>query len=146
MLPYGVPFDSLSFLYLPSGHFFDFKNLLVLSRFLTLQFFITRRWPSLVVTKGSHFDLFQNYITLAIFFLISKTHWVYRLFWTPKFFNVTDGRMDGVGWMGWMGWMEWMGWSGIEHKFEISRKKLDIFFWLILVPSEDFLRHLLRKN
>ena len=26
MLPYGVPFDSLSFLYLTSGHFFDFKN------------------------------------------------------------------------------------------------------------------------
>ena len=40
MLPYGVPFDSLSFLYPPSGHFFDFKNLLGLSRFLTLQFFI----------------------------------------------------------------------------------------------------------
>ena len=34
MLPYGVPFDSLSFLYLTSGHFFDFKNLLGLSHFL----------------------------------------------------------------------------------------------------------------
>ena len=34
------------------------------------------------------------------------------------------------GWDGWdgIGWMGWMGWSGIEHKFAISRKKLDIFF------------------
>ena len=40
MLPYGVPFDSLSFLYLTSGHFFDFKNLLGLSLFLALRFFI----------------------------------------------------------------------------------------------------------
>ena len=29
---------------------------------------------------------------------------------------------------------------------QISRKQLNIFFWLFLVPSEDFLRHLLRKN
>ena len=29
---------------------------------------------------------------------------------------------------------------------QISRKQLDIFFWLFLVPSEEFLRHLLRKN
>ena len=40
MLPYGVPFDSLSFLYLTLGHFFDFKILLGLSRFLGPRFFI----------------------------------------------------------------------------------------------------------
>ena len=39
MLPYGVPFDSLSFLYLTSGHFLDFKNLLGLSPFLTPPIF-----------------------------------------------------------------------------------------------------------
>ena len=42
MLPYGVPFDSLSFLYLPSGHFFDFKITLLPWPFLTPQFFIPR--------------------------------------------------------------------------------------------------------
>ena len=39
MLPYGVPFDSLSFLYLTLGHFFDFKNLLGLSIFLVYKIF-----------------------------------------------------------------------------------------------------------
>ena len=44
-------------------------------------------------------------------------------------------------------------WAIFRHFFDslntnsqISRKQLDIFFWLFLVPSEDFLRHLLRKN
>ena len=41
MLPYGVPFDSLSFLYLPSGHFFELKIPFGLSRFF-LNFFIPR--------------------------------------------------------------------------------------------------------
>ena len=43
--------------------------------------------------------------------------------------------------------------SGVDFFFDflninsqISRKQLDIFFWLFLVPSEEFLRHLLRKN
>ena len=43
MLPSGVPFDSLSFLYLTSGHFFYFKTQLGLSPFLTHPTFITRR-------------------------------------------------------------------------------------------------------
>jgi len=41
MLPYGVPFDSLSFLYLTSGHFFDFKNLACLSRFFDPSNFLS---------------------------------------------------------------------------------------------------------
>ena len=78
MLPYGVPFDSLSFLYLTSGHFFDFKNLKGLSRFLALRFFITRRWGPKGTPTGSHFDLFQTYIDgLGTFFLISKIYRVY---------------------------------------------------------------------
>ena len=44
MLPYGVPFDSLSFLYLTLGHFFDFKNLMGLSRFLTPPIFYIDGW------------------------------------------------------------------------------------------------------
>ena len=96
MLPYGVPFDSLSFLYLTSGHFFDLKILLGLSRFLGPRFFITRGWPSLVAPKGYHFDLFQTYISLAIFFLSSKSYWVYRVFWPLQFFILTDDGMDGV--------------------------------------------------
>ena len=44
MLPYGVPFDSLSFLYLTSGHSFDFKNLVGLSRFLTPPIFYIDGW------------------------------------------------------------------------------------------------------
>ena len=39
MLPYGVPFDSLSFLYLTSGHFFDFKITLLPWPFLTPPIF-----------------------------------------------------------------------------------------------------------
>ena len=39
MLPYGVPFDSLSFLYLTSGHFFDFEITLLPWPFLNPQIF-----------------------------------------------------------------------------------------------------------
>merc|ERR1712030_85392 len=42
MLPYGVPFDSLSFLYLTSGHFFDFKTNRVYRLF----------WPSDFLSPG----------------------------------------------------------------------------------------------
>merc|ERR1712212_1268482 len=56
MLPYGVPFDSLSFLYLTSGHFFDLKILLGLSRFLTRQFFIPRCGSYAMLPYGVPFD------------------------------------------------------------------------------------------
>ena len=39
MLPYGVPFDFLSFLYLTSGDFFDFKITLLPWPFLTPPIF-----------------------------------------------------------------------------------------------------------
>jgi len=41
MLPYGVTFDSLSFLYLTSGHFFDFKITLFPWPILTPSIFLS---------------------------------------------------------------------------------------------------------
>ena len=40
MLPYGVPFESLSFLYSPPTHFFDFKFLMENRPFFRPRFFI----------------------------------------------------------------------------------------------------------
>ena len=40
MLPYGVPFESLSFLYSTPTHFFDFKFLMENRPFFRPRFFI----------------------------------------------------------------------------------------------------------
>ena len=81
MLPYGVPFDSLSFLYLTSGHFFDFKNQLGLLPFLTPPIF----YPPLrelmkCSPMGSHLILFLFYIFPQVTFLISKSQYSHGLF------------------------------------------------------------------
>ena len=69
MLPYGVPFDSLSFLYLPSSHFFEFKILLGLSRFLARRFFITRRGGPIKDPYGFPiWDLSVLYLSRELFF------------------------------------------------------------------------------
>ena len=71
MLPYGVPFDSLSFLYPPSGHFFDFKNVLGLSRFLALRFFIlTEGWMGWMGWSVNFFFFAHILKTTTYFFLI----------------------------------------------------------------------------
>ena len=52
MLPYGVPFDSLSFLYLTPTHFFDLKFPIGNRPFFRPRFFIPRRVSNEVVSQG----------------------------------------------------------------------------------------------
>ena len=96
MLPNGVPFDSLSFLYLTSGHFLDFKNLEILSPFLTPPIFYPplRELCNAPLWGPIWFVLF--YILRQVTSLISKTNRVYRVFWPPIFY--IDGWWDGMGW------------------------------------------------
>ena len=113
MLPYGVPFDSLSFLYLTSGHFFDLKILLGLSRFLTRQFFIPRCGSYAMLPYGVPFD------SLSFLYLPSSHFFGFKIllglsrFLALRFFILTDGWMDG--WMD--GWDGWDGWDGRETFF-----------------------------
>merc|ERR1712030_101313 len=80
------PFDSLSFLYLTSGHFFDFKNLLGLSRFLALRFFIPRCGSYEMLPYGVPFDsLSFLYLTSGHFFDFKNQLGLSR-FLTPSIF------------------------------------------------------------
>ena len=84
MLPYGVPFDSLSFLYLTSGHFFDFKNLLGLSRFLTPPIFYIdgRIW---CVTESVTENVTESVTeTLICKFLENYSIFFSHCFWSPQ--------------------------------------------------------------
>ena len=68
------------------------------------------------------------------FFLISKSQCYRGLFWTPKFFNVTDG-WDGM-----------YGWSGNFFFELISRKLLNILSNLFRILLECLTRYFLRKT
>ena len=149
MLPYGVPFDSLSFLYLTSGHFFDFKNLLGLSRFLALRFFIlTEGWDGVDGMDGmggmdgmdgmvGQLFFFCPYLeNYYIFFLncfSSLKYMFLHIFWNIRrkksecsfFQNISPKSTTTF-------------FSKIFTRIsQISRKLLNIFSSLFLVPLEE---------
>ena len=143
MLPYGVPFDSLSFLYLTSGHFFDFKNLQGLSRFLALRFFIlTEGWDGVDGVDGvdgmvGQLFFFCPYLeNYYIFFLncfSSLKYMFLHIFWNIRrkkigifFFSKYFAKI-----------IDHFFFENFFKDFSISRKLLDIFFSLFLVPLEE---------
>ena len=92
MLPYGIPFDSLSFYILPQITFLISKSNYSHGLFLTPPIF----YPPLrelmkCSPMGSHLILFLFYILPQVIFLISKSHYSGGLFWPRQFFKPRCG-------------------------------------------------------
>ena len=100
MLPYGVPFDSRSFLYLTPSHFLT-SNSSFKSAFFSPSIFYP---PLLELLKcspmGSHLILFLFYILPHLIFLISNSLWSIGLFFARDFLSPVAGANvmlpDGV--------------------------------------------------
>ena len=89
--PMGYHLILSLFLYLTSDHFFDFKNLYGLSRFLTPQFFIPRCGSYVMLPYGVPFDsLSFLYLTSGHFFDFKNLKGLSR-FLTPQFFITRRG-------------------------------------------------------
>ena len=95
MLPYGVPFESLSFLYSPPTHFFDFKFLMENRPFFAkntnLLALTNLTYNRYSIPSGSSTDLHKEARSAVL----------------------TDGWMDG-----WDGW-DWMEYQKCPSKFFI---------------------------
>merc|ERR1712198_433121 len=76
--------DSLPFLYLTSGHFFDFKNLLGLSRFLTPPTFYIDGWMGWMDGWSVHFffgPYLENYYVIFLNCFSSLKYMFLHIFW-----------------------------------------------------------------
>ena len=81
MLPYGVPFESTSLLYLTLSDFFYLQFTSVVCSFLTPPiFYLPEGDPQKGPTKGYQFDLFLFYIFPSEFFFNFNFELVIGLF------------------------------------------------------------------
>ena len=73
MLPYGILFDSLSFLYPTSGHFIDFKITLLPWPFLTPPIFYIDGWMDGCDGRSTFFfgPYLENYFIIFLNFFSS---------------------------------------------------------------------------
>ena len=84
----------------------------------------------------------ENYLIIFLNCFSSLKYMFQQFFWNIRgkksecsFFQKASPK-SGVGFF----------FDFLNTNSQISRKQLDIFFWLFLVPSEEILRYLLRKN
>ena len=95
MLPYGVPFESLYFLYLTLSELFWFQIPYGESAFfVALDFLSPVVGATVMLPMGSHLSLFSFYILPQLSFLTSNSLWRIRLFFACDFLSPAAGATE----------------------------------------------------